>query len=326
MYTVTGAPLQGKQLHNLQAFLASCDLKYDTAIHYTVLLMEDEQIIATGSLCGSTIRCVAVAPDRQGEDLTGQLMTHLLQRAAQEGRRHLLLYTKPRNQFLFAPFGFYPVIRTPDCVLLENRRAGLDTFLSALPEKEGVIGCVVAHCNPFTRGHYHLIETAAQQCDWVHVFILSEDNGLFSPDTRLAMARECLRPLPNVLVHASGPYMVSSATFPAYFLKDSRQAAQVHCETDLRLFGEKIAPALHITKRFVGEEPLCPVTREYNRAMHALLPTYGVEVIEIPRKTDGNAVISASRVRALLADCQQDAAASLVPPAALPFILPAKGE
>ena len=34
-------------------------------------------------------------------------------------------------------------------------------------------------------------------------------------------------------------------------------------QLDITLFASRIAPLFHITKRFAGEEPLDPVTRDY---------------------------------------------------------------
>lgn len=325
LYLVTGEPLSIVLTHRLQDFLTSCGIKYDPCVQFTALLMEEDEIVASGSMDGAVIKCVAVSPDHQGEDLTGQIMTVLLQRAAEKGLRHLMLYTKPHNQHLFAAFGFHPVIRTADVLLMENRRGGLDSFLTGLDKPasdQAPVGCIVANANPFTLGHRYLVERAAAECAWVHLFILEEDRGMFSPARRLALARAACADLPNVLVHPTGPYMVSSATFPTYFLKDTAHAADIHCELDVRLFGERIAPALNITRRYVGSEPLCPVTAAYNAHMKALLPGYGVQLIEIERKADVNGPISASRVRALLEKGDTSALASLLPPAVLHEISP----
>ena len=86
-------------------------------------------------------------------------------------------------------------------------------------------------------------------------------------------------------------------------------ASVVNADLDIQLFAKRIAPALGITKRFVGTEPFCPVTRAYNERMKQVLPEYGVEVIEIERK-DG---ISASKVRQLLAEGEKDKVRTLVP-------------
>lgn len=323
MYLLTAAPFQGVMLEKVKHFLFSCGLAYDPGIRFTALMMEDDDVIATGSLDGCTIKCVAVSPAYQGEDLTAKILTVLFQEAARTGVSHLMLYTKPRNQHLFAGLGLHPVIRTADVLLMENQRSGLDSFLTSLKkpaDDRGPVGCIVANANPFTLGHRHLVETASRECAWVYLFILSADKGMFSPAERIAMAREACADLPNILVHPTGPYMVSSATFPSYFLKDQQQAPQVHCELDLRLFCEKIAPALRITRRYVGTEPLCLVTSQYNARMKALLPEHGIDVIEISRAEAEGSPISASRVRELIRQSDFDALAPLLPPSTLRII------
>ena len=84
--------------------------------------------------------------------------------------------------------------------------------------------------------------------------------------------REGTADLPNVRAYPGGDYLISPATFPAYFLKDQARAPEAKCDLDLTLFGSAIAPALHITERFVGQEPTCAVTAQYNRRMQAILP------------------------------------------------------
>ena len=34
------------------------------------------------------------------------------------------------------------------------------------------IGCIVMNANPFTNGHRYLIQQAAAQCDWLHLFLV----------------------------------------------------------------------------------------------------------------------------------------------------------
>lgn len=318
MYMVTGSPLAGRMLCRVKAFLRSCELDWDESISFTAVLMDDDEVAATASLDGGTIKCVAVSPAHQGEDLTARILTEVFQEAARLGREHLLLYTKPKNSHLFAPLGFHPVVRTPGCLLMENRRGGLARFLEGIEKPQGQpVGCVVANCDPFTMGHRRLIEAAAEDCAWVHVFILSEDRGMFTTAQRLAMAREGLCDLPNVLVHPTGPYMVSSSTFPTYFIKDKAQAGEIHCELDVRLFGEKIAPALSIARRYVGTEPVCAVTAQYNSTMKKLLPEYGVEVIELERYAVSGEIVSASRIRSLIREKRMDALAGLLPASTL---------
>lgn len=327
MYMVTGSPLSGRMLGRLKGFLASCQLDWDEAISFTAVLMDDDEIAATGSLDGGTIKCVAVSPEYQGQDLTARILTALLQEAARQGREHLMLYTKPQNGHLFAPLGFYPVIRTPGCLLMENRRDGLQRYLCGIEKPQGEpVGCIVANCDPFTMGHRRLIEAAAKDCAWVHVFILSQDRGMFTADERFAMAQEGLADLENVLVHPTGPYMVSSATFPTYFIKDKTRSGEIHCELDVRLFAEKIAPALSIARRYVGTEPSCAVTAQYNRRMKELLPAYGIEVIELERFAASGQIISASRIRSLIRENNMEALEGLLPQSSIRRIQSRKGE
>lgn len=319
MYMVTGSPLEGRMLCRLKGFLHACGLDWDENVSYTAVLMDDhDEIAATGSLDGGTIKCVAVSAAHQGEDLTARILTALLQEAARQGREHLLLYTKPQNGHLFAPLGFHPVVRTPGCLLMENRRDGLSGFLRGIEKpEEQPVGCIVANCDPFTMGHRYLIEAAARECAWVHVFILSEDRGMFTAAQRLEMAREGTADIPNVLVHPTGPYMVSSSTFPTYFIKDKARTEEIHCEMDVRLFGGKIAPALSITRRYVGTEPVCAVTAQYNRMMKSLLPEYGVEVIELERFAVSGRIVSASHIRNLIREKRFDELEGLMPASSL---------
>ena len=94
--------------------------------------------------------------------------------------------------------------------------------------------------------------------------------------------------------------MISAETFPTYFLKQNEDASALQAELDITLFAQRIAPALGITMRFAGQEPLDPVTAGYNRAMQAILPQHGIQFIEIPRMCLNGQVISASRVRSML--------------------------
>ena len=322
MELITGSPMKGMQLAQLKCFLKSCGLDYDEGVSFTAALLdEDGEIIASGSLDGRTLKCIAVSPMHQGEDLTARILTELRREAFDRGVSHLMLFTKPRNRMMFQAFGFHPLVRTADCLLMENQRDGIGSFLGGIERHDGRIGCIVANCNPFTKGHRYLIESAAAQVDWLYVFILSEDKSLFPADVRLQLARDGCADLENVSVHPSGPYMVSSATFPSYFIRDKDRVNEIFCELDIRLFCEKIAPALNISRRFVGTEPISAGTRLYNEAMKASLPPCGIEVIEIPRLESGGEVISASRVRALAQSGDMAALEALLPESTLNHIL-----
>ena len=87
---------------------------------------------------------------------------------------------------------------------------------------------------------------------------------------------------------------------------------QAWSEIDVLIFRDFIAPALGITHRFIGSEPFCDITRQYNQTLHDLLASH-IEVVEMPRiKATGNA-ISASEVRRLLKTQQFSRIREIVP-------------
>ena len=105
--------------------------------------------------------------------------------------------------------------------------------------------------------------------------------------------------LKNIRYHDSGPYIISNATFPSYFQKDEQAVIESHAMLDLTVF-TKIASALGINRRYVGEEPTSLVTGIYNQIMSEKLPENGIECVIVPRKENKGAVISASTVRQAL--------------------------
>ena len=156
------------------------------------------------------------------------------------------------------------------------------------------------NCNPFTLGHRYLIEYAAQRVEHLYIFAVEENKSFFSFEDRIALIKAGTADLPNVTVLPSGRFIISSLTFTDYFGKKELQDKTIDPSLDVSLFGKYIAPSLGITVRFVGEEPLDKVTMQYNEAMKKILPEYGVDFIQIPRKESDCEVISASRVRKYL--------------------------
>lgn len=303
--------------------LCRSGLEPDIQTDCTLLIWDGDELIATGSRLGNVLKCIAVDNNRQGEDLTATVLTHLRQDALLTGHRHLFLYTKPRNKFLFSSLFFYPIANTDSVLLMENKPNGIGEFLDTLPtvNSEGATGAVVVNCNPFTLGHRYLIETAAQDCDRLYVFVLSEDRSYFKTADRIAMVMAGTKDLPNVTVLPTGPYLISAATFPTYFLKDASAAPTVQCELDCTVFAKYYVPRFGITRRYVGTEPTCDITAEYNRSMHRILPEYGIALQEIPRITTADAPISASAVRALITEGRLDAIRSLVPNSTYDYLL-----
>lgn len=298
----TKACLSAREQRQWEALLARAGLEPDAQTEQTVLVWDGEKLAAAGSRQGALLKCIAVDPDCRGEDLTASVLTRLRSEAFAQGHTHLFLYTKPENRRLFQNLFFYPVANTSQAALMENRRNGIGEFLNLLPKADAgkTVGAVVVNCNPFTRGHRYLIETAAKECDHIYIFVLSEDKSRFPAADRMEMVRRGTQDLPNVTVLPTGPYLISSATFPTYFLKDREQAPKIHCDLDIAVFGNHFVPYFGITRRYVGTEPMSPLTESYNRALQEQLPRYGVQMREVPRLETKDGIISASRVRALM--------------------------
>ena len=311
---LTGA-LQGAKLHKWKAFLSRLGLEAEAQVERTCLIWEDDQLIATGSRQDNLLKCIAVDELHQGEGLTATLLTQLRQDAFANGHTHLFLYTKPKNNYMFSSLFFYPVAQTEQVLLMENQKNGIQDFLKDLPVpcKEGKIGAAVMNCNPFTRGHRYLIETAAKECDHLYIFVLSEDKSEFRAYDRMEMVKLGTRDLPNVTVLPTGPYLISSATFPTYFLKERDKAENIHCLLDIEIFCKYFVPKFGITDRFVGTEPLSPMTNMYNEALTAHLPKKGIRLSQIPRLEETGTPISASAVRSCLDTGDKDTLRALVP-------------
>lgn len=314
--------LTGEKLRAWQGLMQSAGLTADEHSEQTVLLWDGDVLAAAGSRQENLLKCLAVSPSYQGAGLTATLMTALRQEAFAAGHEHLFLYTKPRNAHLFAPLFFYPVAKTSDVLLMESKRDGIGTFLRSLPVHEinGDIGALVMHCDPFTHGHRYVIETAARECDHVYVFVLSEDKGFFSAADRMEMVLRGTADLKNVTVLPTGPYLISSATFPTYFIKNRDVAEDIHCLLDIRIFLSHFAPHFGIMRRYAGTEPFSPLTARYNALLKEHLPAGGVEVREISRFEICGRAVSASAVRQYIQAGDVEKAAAFVPETTLQYL------
>ena len=310
----------------IQAFLAQRGLAWDEDIDYSVACWADGALVGTGSLSGRIIKCLAVDESVRGDGLSATLVSQLEAEAAKRGTANPFVFTHPRNREIFSSMGYRVLGEVPGAVILLEKGDALERWLQQLRglcdgssrQRSSVL---VMNCNPLTKGHLHLIRTAAETSSRVFLFVVAEEASVFPFEVRLGLVQAEAASLPNVTVIPGREYLVSRATFPAYFLKDCPgQVAEIHARLDADLFGRRIAPALGATRRLVGEEPYCPVTAVYNRVMKAVLPGYGIELVEIPRLSLDGVCISASSVRRLLGEGKRDAALRLVPPATAAYL------
>ncbi|MCI9446025.1 MAG: hypothetical protein HFH36_01275 [Lachnospiraceae bacterium] len=212
--------------------------------------------------------------------------------------------------------------QTPDmlqlgkCLLPDSAERELEIYtdnVRAAEVYEGQIGAIVMNCNPMTLGHRYLIEQALDEVDFLYVFLVEEDKSEFPFADRLEIVKAVTRNFANIKVVPSGRFILSYETMPMYFEKAERQEELLDAAGDLKIFGEKIAPRLGINVRFVGEEPNDRITYQYNESMKQLLPAYGIRLVEIPRLSSEDIVVSASLVRKYLHEGKTDLCRELVP-------------
>ena len=312
-------------------------IKRDRNLDYTCAAYDsDYNIIGTGSCFGNTLRCLAVSHEHRGEGLTNKIISHLIQYQFERGNYHLFIYTKYTTYHLFKDLGFYEIVRIKDqIVFMENKKTGFSDYLNELKKNninnidhnKKKVAAIVMNANPFTLGHQYLIEKASQENDILHLFIVSEDKSIVPFKVRKQLIKEGTKHLTNIIYHDSGPYIISSSTFPSYFQKDEKDVIESHANLDIEIFA-KIAKALDINVRYVGEEPTSLVTGIYNQLMIKKLPENGIQCVVVPRMTnkEGNEVISASDVRKAIKEGQFEKMKNMVPECTYKFFMSEEGK
>lgn len=315
-----------REVVSVRSFLANFDLTFDGVVDYTIAFYQSDEMIATGSLAGEVLRNIAVSPKLQGEGLTADVVSRLMQQAGQRGIYHYFIYTKPSAAPMFTALGFKEVAHSePYAVLLESGLGSIEDYCREITKKvevlpDGSRAALVVNCNPFTLGHKAVIAKAAKENKAVVVLVVSEERSLFPFAVRLELVKAGLAEFDNVLVLPAGKYIISSATFPGYFTRgEATLAAQTRL--DATIFARYIAPALGVTRRYVGEEPYCPTTCSYNEALADILPQYGIAFEVIPRLAASGEIISASKVREYIRQDNWEGIKALVPETTYQYLI-----
>ena len=314
----------------VETFLQGFNLLLDQDVDYTIIIRDGAShgasIVATCSKAKSVLKCFAVIEDLRGEGITAILISNLIDRLSSQGIYHSFIFTKPAKAHIFSALNFKLIHRNADVALLENGIYDIHKAIEEMKNRYSIgdaeKAALVMNCDPFTLGHYYLIEEASKNNQEVLVFIVEEDRSLFPFRSRYEMVCKGVAHLKNVKVLPSGEYIISSVNFPSYFIKEEVVRLRAYAELDASIFGKYFCRRLNITERYVGEEAYCTVTAAYNEALKKVLPTYDVEVTQIPRKSFGDVAISASRVRNLLKvrDVHSQELNNLLPEITLDFL------
>ena len=336
----------------VEDFLGRNGLRLEEVDLYMAVLSDDGEILAGGGLSRDVIKCIAVSGTARSLGLSVPLVSRLVSVAAERGFTNVKVFTKPENQAVFESLGFRLLAAAPQAVLMENGR-GLEDYCAYL-RGHRADGVIVMNANPFTLGHRFLVEQAdfstrpsglgrndsdlpsglgrndnvsvissgARRAESRNLVVIpvKEDASRFPYAERLEMIRRGCEGIADVI--EGSDYQISAATFPTYFLKNLSDASETQMRLDLDLFGRHIAPALGATVRFVGSEPADPLTARYNALMKEILPSFGVQVVEIKRlKSSDGRFVSASRVREQLDRGSYSAAKALTPASTWPYLM-----
>ena len=306
-------------------FLNGFGLTFTGNIEYTMGLFSDGELVGTGSLGGRVMRDIAIKESFQHKGLTHRIIRNLKSESMRRGIVGNQIFTKPQNVPVFEHMGFKCVaVAEPYAALLESGQDTLEDYLtrirSLLGSGEGKNrGAIVMNCNPFTLGHRSLVEYAHNNCDEVIIFAVREDRSVFPFSDRFSLLKQGVRDMKGVEVISGGDYIISNATFPTYFIKGTDELA-AQTKLDATVFATRIAPALNISVRFVGEEPTDKTTLAYNKAMKEVFNESGIELKEIPREQKGNQIVSASTVRKALAEDDWETVYRMVPKTTLVYL------
>lgn len=308
----------GRQVKAVSDFLAEYGLRYEGEIEFTVAAYQDDRLVGTGSLAGKVLRNLAVDESLQGQGVMASVVTRLMEEQRNRGRFHYFIYTKPEKIALFEGLGFKEIATAkPYAAVMEMGMDSLEAYCQRVNREAeklpaGPRAALVVNCNPFTIGHQALIRRAASESNAVIVFVVTEDKSLFPFADRLELVRAGTRDLASVVVVPGEDYIISSATFPAYFTREE-DTVIAQTRLDVMLFATKLAPKLGITRRYVGEEPYCAVTNAYNQAMGDILPAHNIEFTVIPRIAAEGEIVSASKVREMIRQDDWEGIRRMVP-------------
>ena len=113
------------ELDDLKAFLHSHHLRYEDDIQAAFGIFDTEEtLVGCGCASGCLLKCFAVEEVLRGQNVLGALITALTQNRFTAGYYDLFVITRRHNEPLFSGCGFFPLVRTDELVMLENRPDG----------------------------------------------------------------------------------------------------------------------------------------------------------------------------------------------------------
>ena len=307
------------EINRIKEFLKANDLDYEDNITKSFYIEENDLIVATVSIFNNVIKCFAVSKEYRSENYGGILISNLINYFYENKIYHYMVYTKKEYLNTFINLGFNEIVSTSNVAILESGTPNICEYIKDLKRKieykfecnldEADVCSLVMNCNPITEGHLGLIEYAASQHQYVILFLLEEDLSYFSYKERMSLVYLATLNLGNVIVVPSSNYIVSSLTFPNYFLKNNQLKNQEWAITDALIFKNYFMKYLNICMRYIGTET-SNIMIDYNNALKEVLES---RVKEVKRFELNNQIISASLVRKYIEDGEIDKALEYIP-------------
>lgn len=309
-----------EELERIKIFLNKFSLKLDPNLTKTFYIENDNnEIIGTISCQDYIIKDLAVDESYQSENLASLLINEILNYFRLNNIYNYQVFTKPIYKTIFISLGFKKIVSTDKVIMLEGGVSFINDKIKeinkTLTNRFGELnescdlGCVVINGNPITNGHMHIIEEASKNHKMVVLFVVEEDKSEFTFEERFSFAYLSTMRLGNICVIPSSKYIVSSSTFPSYFLKDENEALEQYSKIDALIFKEYFMKQLFIKKRYVGTETILKMVN-YNNILKETLQD---KLVIMERLQENNEVISASKVRSLLKENKIEEALLYVP-------------
>ena len=310
----------------VKTLLANQGLYYEAHVTHTIGLFDGDLLIATGSIDDNVIKMLAVDASYQGENLLSKVLTKLISILNQEKKYKYFVFTKKENKLFFMDYHLLLIYEDDYILLFENKTNTIIETLQQMKQSlnlsPGSTASLVMNCNPMTNGHLYLIETCAKKHDHVIVFLVEENKSVFPFDVRFKIVKKATKSLKNVHVLPSTPYIISRATFPTYFSKSVDEATKQYTNLDISLFKTYFMDIFNIDYRYVGTEPLDPLTQMYNETMKDII---GDQLVIMDRIHHQDTPISASFIRKLIEKNDFSNIKNLVPKATYQFLTSKKG-
>lgn len=301
--------------------LVDNNLTTDELTTYTVGIFDNNLLIGTGTIYNNIIKLLAVDKNYRNENILSIIVTHLIKELANNNIYKYFIFTTPDNITTFTQLGFSLISKTSVVAYLENNfypiTEKLANIASSVDNKQILTGAVVMNCNPITNGHLYLIEQAKKQVEHLIIFLVEEDKSVFPFKIRKKLVKEATSHLKNITILPSTEYIISSITFPSYFIKDLKETSKAQMKLDSVIFNDYFIPIFNINKRFVGSEPVDLFTANYNQILQQVLKD---KLIIINRLTINNEIVSASLVRKHFKEGNFEELKPLVPKSTYEFL------